>query len=490
MRHFNYKNISSLLFVLACILTSCSDFRTDCKKTGTLPEIYPDYIGATIPYNIAPLNFCLKEKNTDAKAIFSCRDESFEVDANDGSFTIPNRKWKSLLQLSKGKNLVVTVYVKKDNKWMAYNPFTFQVAKEPIDGYLAYRLIEPGYTLWNKMGIYQRNLENYTQSTVYENKMTDGNCVNCHSFCMQNPDKMLFHMRATYPCTILQDGDKIVKLNTKTEQTISPLVYPSWHPSAKYVAFSVNKTTQDFHPSQRVEVYDTKSDVVVYDVAKQEIVTCPALFSENAFETFPTFSPDGKTLYFCSALAKPMPDNIGALKYSLCSISFDPEKRTFGQKVDTLYSSSVKGKSVAFPRISPDGHFLLFTLSDFGTFPIWHDEADLAMVDLKTGATLNMETVNSNKADSYHSWSSNSRWIVFSSRRMDGLYTRPFFAYVDKNGVVAKPFVLPQKKTGFYTSLMKSYNIPEFITGKIHLNAYKTATMAKKDKGTDLTFVK
>jgi len=490
MRHFNYQSISGLIFVLAFLLTSCSDFRNEGKKTGTLPEIYPDYIGVTIPYNIAPLNFCLKEKNTDAKAIFSGQDKSFEVNAKDGSFSIPERKWKSLLQSSVGKKVVVTVYVKKESEWLVYLPFTFQVAAEAIDGFLAYRLIEPGYTLWNKMGIYQRNLENFTQSTVYENKMTDGNCVNCHSFCMQNPDKMLFHMRATYPCTILLDGDKIVKLNTKTEQTISPLVYPSWHPSSRYIAFSVNKTTQDFHPGQRVEVYDTKSDVVVYDNAKQEIVTCSALFSENAFETFPTFSPDGKTLYFCSAMAKQMPENIGALKYSLCSISFEPEKRTFGQKVDTLYSAAVNGKSVAFPRVSPDGRFLVYTLSDFGTFPIWHDEADLAMVDLKTGKTLDMETANSDKTDSYHSWSSNSRWIVFSSRRLDGLYTRPFFAYVDKNGMVAKPFVLPQKKTGFYSSLMKSYNIPEFITGKIDLNAYKTATMAKKDKGTDLSFVK
>jgi len=490
MRQFNYKKSLFLFFIITLFLMSCSDFRSDCKKTNVQPKIYPDYIGVTIPYNIAPLNFCLKEKIKEGKAIFSCQDESFEVDAQEGSFTIPERKWKSLLLKSIGKKVLVTVYVKKEKEWMVYLPFAFQVAREPIDSYLAYRLIEPGYTLWNKMGIYQRNLENFAQSAVYENKMTDGNCVNCHSFCKQNPEKMLFHLRATYPCTILMDGDKIVKLNTKTEQTISPLVYPSWHPSAKYIAFSVNKTTQDFHPRQRVEVYDTKSDVVVYDIAKQEIVTCPSLFSENAFESFPTFSPDGKTLYFCTAAAKPMPENRDVLKYSLCSISFDPEKRSFGQKVDTLYSAAKNGKSVAFPRVSPDGHFLIFTISDFGTFPIWHDEADLAMVDLRTGQTINMKTVNSNKTDSYHSWSSNSRWIVFSSRRMDGLYTRPFFAYVAKNGVVAKPFVLPQKKNDFYTSLMKSYNIPEFITGKIDLNAYKVAKMAKKDKGTDLSFGK
>jgi len=184
-----------------------------------------------------------------------------------------------------------------------------QVAPEPIDPYIVYRLIEPGYELWNKMGIYQRELATYSESAIYENKMTDNNCVNCHSFCMQNPEKMLFHMRATYPGTMIVDGGKIEKLNTKTPETISPLVYPSWHPSGKYVAFSVNKTQQSFHSNNRnrIEVYDLESDVVVYDVEKHEIVTSSRLSGREAFETFPTFSPDGKSLYYCSAKPKRCP---------------------------------------------------------------------------------------------------------------------------------------------------------------------------------------
>ena len=47
--------------------------------------------------------------------------------------------------------------------------------------------------------------------------MSGNNCVNCHSFCMQDPNKMLFHMRETFPGTILVDGDKIEKLNTQDE---------------------------------------------------------------------------------------------------------------------------------------------------------------------------------------------------------------------------------------------------------------------------------
>ena len=175
--------------------------------------------------------------------------------------------------------------------------------------------------------------------------------MNCHSFCMQNPEKMLFHMRETYSCTLLIDGDKVEKLNTKTDQTLSPLVYPSWHPSGKYVAFSVNKTKQAFHMNDRnrVEVFDSASDVVVYDTQKHEIVTSPLLSSEGAFETFPTFSPDGNTLYFCSAKARTMPKEYDQVRYDLCSVSFDPATRRFGTVVDTLYKASEIDKAFLFP---------------------------------------------------------------------------------------------------------------------------------------------
>ena len=295
-------------------------------------------------------------------------------------------------------------------------------------------------------------------------------------------------MRETFPGTILVDGDKIEKLNTKTKETISPLVYPSWHTSGKYVAFSVNTTKQAFHLNDRnrVEVYDEASDVVVYDVEKHEIVTASNIFSKDAFETFPTFSSDGKTLYFCTAEARPIPQEYSEVKYNLCSVSFDPVTRAFGAQVDTLYNAKSGGMSASFPRVSPDGRYLLYTLSGYGNFSIWHKDADLYMADLQTGTSRPLVEVNSDDVESYHSWSSNSRWFVFSSRRIDGLYTRPYIAYVDEYGKVGKPFLLPQKDAGFYQSFMKSFNIPEFITGKVKVRGRVLAIKAKEDKGTDV----
>ena len=136
--------------------------------------------------------------------------------------------------------------------------------------------------------------------------------------------------------------------------------------------------------------------------------------------------------------------------------------------------------------VSPDGKYLLYTLSGYGNFSIWHKDADLYMIDLSTLQSYPLEAANSDDVESYHSWSSNSRWFVFSSRRIDGLYTRPYIAYVDEDGKVGKPFLLPQKDAGFYQSFMKSFNIPEFITGKVKVRGRVLAIKAKEDKGTDV----
>ena len=121
----------------------------------------------------------------------------------------------------------------------------------------------------------------------------------------------------------------------------------------------------------------------------------------------------------------------------------------------------------------------MYTVSDYGNFSIWHKDADLRLLDMLTGKTDSLLQVNSNAVESYHSWSSNSRWFVFSSRRDDGLYTRPYICYLGANGVPGKPFLLPQKETDYYERSLFSFNIPEFIRGKIKVDTYKLIDISK-----------
>lgn len=473
--------ISVLSLMLCCLACGKTDLRIS-KELGEAPPVFPDYRDVTIPCNIAPLNFSYKGDEACCLLVEGV-DGEIRIDGSEGLFSFPASLWKKLMERNKGKALKLTVAIRSGNGWAGYEPFRLHVAPEPIDPYLSYRLIPPGYEGWKKMGIYQRNLENYEQTALYENKLTDGNCVNCHAYCDRDPGRMLFHARAGHAGTVLLRDRMVEKLPAVDDPSVGTLVYPYWHPSGRYVAFSTNKTLQSFfnsHPN-RVEVYDTASDVVVYDLLTHRTAYSPLTKSADSFETFPAFSPDGKQLYFCSARAvDSLPQKYKDVKYSLCRIAFDPEEMAFGNRVDTLYNAPMEGKSVSFPRISPDGRFLAFTLHGFGNFSIWHKDADLYMADLQTGGIYPLSEANSDDVESYHSWSGNSRWIVFSSRRIDGLYTRPFIAYIDEAGQVHKPFLLPQKNPAdYYTRLMYSYNIPELTAGKVTVDRHKVGSLLR-----------
>ena len=151
-------------------------------------------------------------------------------------------------------------------------------------------------------------------------------------------------------------------------------------------------------------------------------------------------------------------------------IDFDPETGQFGSSVDTLFNAAALDQTVSFPRPSYDGRFIVYTRFNYGNFSIWHPEADLWLYDTQSGTNQPLEALNSNQTESYHSWSSNSRWIVFSSRRVNGLYTMPFIAHIDADGNAGKPFLLPQEDPDFYDMTFYSFNVPEFISQPVNLN--------------------
>jgi len=460
-----------LSFLLGCLFWgSCSDDVSKSKKIDQNAIIYPDYAGITIPFNIAPLNFVVKDPADKYVAVYKLNSkEIFRVSSGDGTISVPSGKWEDLLNTAKGQEFAIDICIKKAGSWLKYNTITNNVSTDEIDNYLVYRLIDPGFETWNKMGIYQRCLSTFDETPIMENNMSGGNCMNCHSFCMNNSNTMLFHMRAENAGTYIYKDGVIEKLDTKSDSTLGPGVYPSWHPGGKFVAFSTNRIVQTFHaiPDKKIEVLDTLSDVIVYDLQAHSISTDPAIASKRRLETFPTWSPDGKSLYFCSAKSV-SPNEYKNIRYDLLRISFDPEKNRFGL-VDTVYKAAELGKSVSFPRVSPDGKFVLFCLSDYGNFSIWHPESDLYLFNLET-KEISKPEINSDQTESYHTWSSGSRWLVFSSRRLDGLYTRPYFSHMDSKGTFSKPFILPQKDPLFYDRFLKSYNIPELIKSKVKLD--------------------
>ncbi len=70
---------------------------------------------------------------------------------------------------------------------------------------------------------------------------------------------------------------------------------------------------------------------------------------------------------------------------------------------------------------------------------------------------------------------------MFSSRRNDGDFTRPFFAHVDRNGKCSKPFELPSSNPDYHRQLVKCYNIPEFMKGAVKIKPQEFADVLKED---------
>lgn len=457
------------------LLCGCQTEPENVKKTERQLPIYPDYTDITIPYNIAPLNFLLRRDAHSIRVTVKGMSGELKVHARRKIRFNP-KAWRELLEAEKGNRLQVTVLVEdRKGKWLCYPSFYWEVSPDKIDRYLSYRLIEPGYEVWNAIQLCERDLERFDERILADNSTLDRSCMNCHIYGNQDGNLSMFHLRGKLGGTILNRNGKLRKLNLRNEELPHGAVYGDFHPSGRFAVFSTNAIIPAFHSlgSQRLEVYDTTSDLVIADFDRNELLFPADNRSTQSLETFPTFSPDGKWIYFCQTTAPKhiKPDSVSQLHYSLCRIAFSAEERSWGTEIDTLWNAQTEKGSACYPKVSPDGNYLLFTVANYGTFPIWHQETDLRMLDLRTGAIHLLENVRSDRSDTYHSWSSNSRWFTFASKRDDGLYGKPYFAYIDSAGNVCKPFAMPQADPDHYDNTLKSYNIPELSATKLPFDA-------------------
>jgi hypothetical protein len=465
-------SLTGILVGLMIFFSGCNKIdQANIHTTGREPVIEPDYSGVTIPRNIAPMNFKIMEEGSSFVIhVISSGEIKIKVNSDDGNVIFPIRLWKKLLaENSGGKIEIEIISADKKKTFQRFDPVCMKVVDSPLDPYLYYRLLYPGYESWVEMKIIRRSTEDFKETTLIENQLLEENCVNCHSFRQNQPDKFLVHVRGSRGGTYFVDGSKIIRRALKTDNMKANAVYPSWHPSGKYVAFSSNKTVQSFHmqPGKNIEVADLYSSLVIYDIEKNGMSGCPDDDTIKYMETFPCWSPEGNYLYYCRAVQIKENDDLRKIKYDLVRRSFDTVSGFFG-KAEIVFNANKIDKSVSFPSVSPDGQYLVFTLHDYGTFSIWHKEADLYLLDLKNNDVTRM-SINSDKTESYHSWSSNGRWIVFSSKRVDGLTARPYFAYFASPDSVGKPFVLPQKDPTLYKRLPKTFNRPELVTGKANV---------------------
>ena len=442
----------------------------EAAAAGRPPQIHPDFSGAVIPPNIAPLNFVVRDRGSRyVVRIRSQQDRTIEVASRSGTITIPEKPWHELLDANRGGRLEFEVSVRPDGGgvWQRFDTFSCTIAREDIDGYLAYRRIHPVHSAWRDMGIYQRDLHGFGESIILTGEYFGGGCVNCHTFCRNRTETMLVSTRSKE----YKNAATIVRAGA-TEKVDATFGYSAWHPSGKILVFHSAKIVMFQHAAAAEirDVIDLDSYLAYYNADARTVKTAPALSRKDRLETYPAWSPDGRYLYFCSApltwtRRDAIPEQYDQIKYDLVRIAYDVERDVWGTP-ETVLSAKETGQSILEPRLSPDGRWLLVCMCQYGCFPVYQQSSDLYLVDLEAAQRIGRYEyrrleVNSDQSESWHSWSSNSRWIAFSSKRGNGTFTRTYLSYVDPNGAAHPPLLLPQKDPTYYDSCLWTYSVPE-----------------------------
>ncbi len=495
--------LMSLVMLAAC---TGSQVPGQYQQADTFPHVYPDYAEVTIPINMAPLNMELLTGADDAVTRYSA--EGCEIVCGGLKARPDIDDWHMLTAKAQGKAIQVEVFAKQGGQWMRFKPFNIYVSPDSIDPWLSYRMISPSFVSYEELTINQRCVENFDEEVMVDNMLcsteSGGQCINCHSYQQYSPGRMQFHARQTHGGTIIAYDGQMEKVNMQHDSLLSAGVYPAWHPWLKLIAYSTNKTMQSFHTAHpnKIEVLDSESDLIIYNVERHEATTIEQRPDE--LEIFPFWAPDGRSLYYCSAHFEYAADSIDLeeitlraqeLKYNIYRKPFNPETFEFGER-EMVFCADSLGMSATLPRISPDGRWLMFTMGEWGCFHIWHHDADLWMMpldathctsDYAQSGAWPLEACNSKDTESYHSWSSNGRWVVFSSRRYDGVFTRPFFVHIDSCGQCTKPFELPVSDPDRHRQLLKSYNVPELMRGPVRWKPQQFASQLKGE-GVPITY--
>jgi tetratricopeptide (TPR) repeat protein len=403
--------------------------------------------------------------------------------------------WSAIQLHSTGQPATVTItgYL-NDQIVSAPSHIAFSTSRDPVGAPIFYRDVPLMPTVGTN-GIVQplptsaihlikwrlRDIRQTESHTVLHNMPT---CANCHSFSgdgktmgidIDGPanDKGLYAIVPIQREISIKNKD-IVQWNTdgKVGQTrvgfmsqvspdgrfvVSTFAGPSLDvPSTYYVTnFKDYRFLQVFYPTRGILEW--------YNRATGKRQPLPGADDPNYVQTDGFWSPDGKTIVFARAVARnPREEgqkpalyandpNETQIQYDLYRIPFNNGK---GGTPERIVGASQNGMSNTFPKVSPDGRWIVFVQCHNGQ--LMRPDSQLYIVPFNGGVARRLRA-NTPTMNSWHSFSPNGRWLVFSSKARSP-YTQMYLTHLDANGD-SSPAILIDNAT----AANRAVNIPEFV---------------------------
>jgi hypothetical protein len=352
----------------------------------------------------------------------------------------------------------------------ATEPIPFRVSADPADNYIVYRLVEPPFSTHKTPNVYIRDIRQDDAELFLSARREY--CLNCHNFSSKqgNTGKLAFQVRSmvkvrnklpTY--LAIYDIDKQEGFKVRLPFEIQMTTFMAWSPDSNKLAYSANQKVATIKPI----IIETQfaamgaSDIAVYDIENNDTYLVPGASDPNILEIYPRWSPDGNRMIFSRSPVGAHPSQI---LYDLYVLDLNETQNPTPRPIE---GACQNGRSNYYARFSPDGKWLSFCQSDGGDLIRSSSELCLLPGTLQ-GPAHRLECNTENAADSWYSWSANSRWIVFSSKRGSGVYAYLYMTHIDDHGHASPAIPLPIAEEPY-----SSFNIPEFIHERPNIDEKK-----------------
>nr|WP_321357348.1 tetratricopeptide repeat protein [uncultured Draconibacterium sp.] len=368
---------------------------------------------------------------------------------------------------------------------------TFHISKDKVDAPIFYRAVPLPFKFarenLKRIRWHFGHVNNENQPhAVLENIPV---CANCHSF---TPDGSTLVMdvdarddKGAYTLTSFEkathvDEDSLIHWSDYQNGKFTYGLLSQISPDGRYVVSTLKDCEifvdrNDLAYSQLF--FPVKGILVVYDRLNKKYFELEGANDTTFIQSNPCWTPDGKYIYFSKAPAEqyeesglkngsvPKDEDIphykifeehflkrdSLKKFNIYKIPFNNGK---GGKAVPVEGASHNGFSNYFPKISPDGKWLVFCQAE--SFMLLQKDSKLNIVPANGGEAREL-TCNSDNMNSWHSWSPNSKWLVYSSKQ-GGPYTQLYLTHIDENGLDTPPVFLENFSFDKYAN-----NIPEFV---------------------------